>query len=773
MATKETSTGQRARWKWKPGGRTRLWEYTRLLEGGICFLLGGVMAGAQVFGAYAPFGVALVGAAGSGIGGLCALLGTCLGYLFLQGLVQSLRYAAAAVLVYAAAMAFWETSLRRKAWFMPAVTSLLCAATGFVVMVGTGWGAGRLAYYLSELVLTGVATYFFHLALMGWKGEETGTADSQAGLLALGATVLVALSGITVAQLSLGHMIGALLVMLLSRRGVAFGVMSGVGVGVALDMASGMAPYFSMVYPVAGLLMGLCRNRGKLPAILAYIGGNAMVVFWTWNTGMRVELLYEVFVASVVFMVLPQRVRQAAGQMLAVRKTRSTDWERTRRAVVEHMRATAKAFRDLYETIRENFRQAETNESQDVAVVFQCTSERLCRHCALRDSCWQREYQNTTNALNDVSQPMLKRGRLQADDFPVYFSSRCIHFPEFIQIANEELTAFLYRRQYQSKVKENRAALCRQYAELDRILDQAATELGAELTPDLPREAKLRSFLRASGVADTASVYYDEKGRVRVETPDHPALQTEEGRQRLVKLLGMELHAPESAGKGRLLFRQAEPFLATASVAGKSRAGESISGDTGTWFRREDGVLCILLCDGMGSGPAARAESGQAVRLLQNFLRAGVDPEAALCTVNSALALKGEETGVCTTIDLLTIELFTGLCSVYKFGAAPTYVRKKNKVSCITGNALPAGVVSGEFVKPDMTRFRAEEGDWIVLLTDGVTGAGSDMFLREHLASYEGLSPGELADQLMAASAEAGGVTDDQTIIVVRLEKRK
>lgn len=66
------------------------------------------------------------------------------------------------------------------------------------------------------------------------------------------------------------------------------------------------------------------------------------------------------------------------------------------------------------------------------------------------------------------------------------------------------------------------------------------------------------------------------------------------------------------------------------------------------------------------------------MRLLQNFLKAGVEPEAAMQTVNSALALKGEATKGCTTIDLLTIELFTGLCSIYKFGAAPTYLRKSN-----------------------------------------------------------------------------------------------
>ena len=39
----------------------------RFADGGVHFLLAAVLAGAAIFGEYAPFGVALVGAAGSGV----------------------------------------------------------------------------------------------------------------------------------------------------------------------------------------------------------------------------------------------------------------------------------------------------------------------------------------------------------------------------------------------------------------------------------------------------------------------------------------------------------------------------------------------------------------------------------------------------------------------------------------------------------------------------------------------------------------------------------
>ena len=51
---------------------------------------------------------------------------------------------------------------------------------------------------------------------------------------------------------------------------------------------------------------------------------------------------------------------------------------------------------------------------------------------------------------------MLERGRGESGDFPAYFSNRCMKFPEFLSAANEELAAQLCRRQFQSRLSENR-----------------------------------------------------------------------------------------------------------------------------------------------------------------------------------------------------------------------------------------------------------------------------------------------------------------------------
>ena len=172
----------------------------------------------------------------------------------------------------------------------------------------------------------------------------------------------------------------------------------------------------------------------------------------------------------------------------------------------------------------------------------------------------------------------------------------------------------------------------------------------------------------------------------------------------------------------------------------------------------------------MGSAPQANRESTLALRLLEQFLQAGVDTEHALVTLSSALALRGEEAGGFTTIDLLQVDLFTGDGVVFKLGAAPTYVRKGGTVRRIVGAALPAGLSADQRTAPDRFPLHLSPGDCVLMVSDGVAGTGEDGWLRERFAQFQGDSPKELAADLIAHSPQ--GATDDRTALVVRIEKR-
>lgn len=211
--------------------------------------------------------------------------------------------------------------------------------------------------------------------------------------------------------------------------------------------------------------------------------------------------------------------------------------------------------------------------------------------------------------------------------------------------------------------------------------------------------------------------------------------------------------------------------MAVAGVAARKKSGETVSGDAGTYFKRHDGKLYLLLCDGMGSGPEANRESTLAVRLLEQLLQAGVDARRALTTLSSALALRGEETGGFTTVDLLQLDLFTGDGELYKLGAAPTYIKKGGAVQRLTGKSLPAGLAEGESAALDQFSLRLNPGDCVLMVSDGVCSGAEDGWLRERFARFDGASPKDLARELVTRDVK--DATDDRTALVVRIDRRK
>ena len=442
---------------------------------------------------------------------------------------------------------------------------------------------------------------------------------------------------------------------------------------------------------------------------------------------------------------------------------------RAQRLVRQKLEQTAQAFRTLCDSLRSAFR-APDNDN-DVATVFDRAAGRQCRSCTLRDRCWKTDYNTTFNALNDATPAMVERGRAEKGDFPRHFSDRCIHFTDFVAAVNEEFTALFYRRQYNARIRESRAAVCRQYAQLSDLLGEAAAELSRELSPDVIGDRRLRQRLAELKLDVRASVYRDGRGLLRVEAEggQASALTRPSRLNDLSAVLGVPLRV-ELEGENTVSLIQQEPLMAVAGVAARKKTGETVSGDAGTYFKRHDGKLYLLLCDGMGSGPDANRESTLAVRLLEQLLQAGVEAPRALTTLSSALALRGEETGGFTTVDLLQLDLFTGEGELFKLGAAPTYIKKGGEVQRLSGKSLPAGLAEGERSALDRFALRLSPGDCVLMVSDGVCPGPEDGWLRQRLAGFDGESPKDLARELVTRDLK--DATDDRTALVVRMDRR-
>jgi stage II sporulation protein E len=106
------------------------------------------------------------------------------------------------------------------------------------------------------------------------------------------------------------------------------------------------------------------------------------------------------------------------------------------------------------------------------------------------------------------------------------------------------------------------------------------------------------------------------------------------------------------------------------------------------------------------------------IELIEKFLEAGFRKETAIRMMNSAMVIQGEE-GSFSTVDMASMDLYTGMCEFYKIGAAATYIKRGEEVECISSASLPAGIFHQLEIERSSRQLKS--GDFVVLVTDGVT----------------------------------------------------
>ena len=658
------------------------------------FLLSTLLARATIFGGFAPFGAAMAGALCATGGGIPAVIGAFFGYLFLRpGDPQSVAYAASALLTLCTAHVFSDSPLMRQRWFMPLTTTLSTGACTFVFLpdISARW----LALFTCSLLLTAAACWFYTIAL---SPPKDGVVARPAAFLVLTATLLLSASDLMLFGKFAPARAAAVLVVMGAAClcGSAMGAAVGVVFGMTMDAAAAGGAYFTCLYAFAALAAGAFRGAGRRLFALFFSLAAGCAALLGMGGESFLPSIYEVAVAALLFAALPSAFWEGASETLLPEQAEVSDaTARLRQSSRRRAGEAAQAFYEMYLSMMSGAQYGRASADEESRAVFDTAAERVCRKCSICAYCWQKDYVSTLGALDDAAVPMLRRGRAEATDFPLHFSSRCIHFPQLLTAINTEITALLLRRQYRRQLDQERSRSRGQYAQLGELVAQA-----------------------------------------------------------------MSASEPPAATGREMSFDVAMGFT--------PKEGERLCGDSVTYFQSGGSLLYMLLSDGMGSGREAARESQMTLRLLEQFLKAGIDAEPALKTLNGALNLRSDDQGSFTTIDLLSVDLSRREAALYKYGAAPTYIKRQGTVRRLTGKALPAGLQEADrFPPPD--RFPLEEDTFVLMISDGVAESGDDIWLQDLLAGWHGEDPHVLVSLVLRECRARRGGDDDCSALCLYL----
>ncbi len=321
------------------------------------FLLGMLAARAVVFGKCAPFGVAL--AAACPWNGMAATaLGAAVGYL-LPGDVQVPMHAVAAL---GACVAIRWALRGMRRWRNPSAFAAFLAgvpmtATGLCVAVVNGSTAVGTAYYIAEGLLAGAWGYFTSQAesLIERRGrgrilpQELTCAAFAAG------PFLLALSMLRIGPISVGGVLAVLIVLYAGKYGgMAGGAVAGVATGACFAFSGTGLSGLMGAYGIGGLMGGLFAPLGRLAGACAFILSSALASLPGSVTTQRLDTLWEVALATVLFLLLPDRLGVRLIRPLAACDTGEAPRARDlRRSVVARLDHAASAMEEVAETVKE------------------------------------------------------------------------------------------------------------------------------------------------------------------------------------------------------------------------------------------------------------------------------------------------------------------------------------------------------------------------------------------------------------------------------------
>lgn len=634
---------------------------TGFLPAAAAFLL----SGAALDGLYSPWALAAVSAAGVSWPGLSALLGAGLGAFLFLDFQAGLRHTAAAILIFCANTAFCTTRLYRRPVFRPVAAVLM------TLLVQSAYLIQRQPRQWA-LCAAACTVLYAAAALLPSLSDANAPAVSRGqALFLLGLGLSLTAYGWSFSGFRVGGMLAAALLMAAAKcLSPASAAAAGAVAGLAMDLFTGDAVLLTAVCCGGMGAASAVRERGRLAVPLVYTAA-AMAVYTLLDGPDPLPLLFQSMAGAGLYLLLPQRLPLRLAQQAPV-------------PPAQPEATPAAAFRAVYDSF---FTEVSPPRPENPAVLFDRAAEQICAGCLLQRDCWQAHYNDTYNAFNDACPRLLRRGSACAEDFPLHFASRCLHFPQLLEALNDQLHQFLLRRAHRLQLEEAYQMARQQYAQMSEVLSP-----------------------------------------------------------------GMPVSAPPR-------------FTCRTAIALRPKEGETLCGDQAASFEA-GGAACLLLSDGMGSGEAAHREAAMTVRLLKQFLQAGVEPLPALKTLNTALLLRCREGAGFTTIDLLRLDRSTGEAALYKYGAAPSYLKKLGRVTRYGGAALPAGL-EGADRQPDVIRFVLPPDGWLVMVSDGVVGGDGDEWLQDLLAGWGGGTPDALARRILTVSADHGGRSDDCAVLVL------
>lgn len=615
------------------------------------------------------------------------------------------------------------------------------------------------------------------------KTKHLFTNEEIISMAIVGSLVISGTWGIAIKGISLTNILALAFVIIIGYvNGCSTGAATGVAMGLIVGIASKNITMFIGVYGVCGLMCGLFKETGKWISGLAYIIVFSLLKLYGSN-GEEFKVI-EGLITFLIFLAIPQGIYHKLSMEL--------DWEKKQEITNE---SYIYKIKNILTERLSNFSEVLTNMSNILntlvdndklliktksSALIENLADRVCSSCDMKSICWKREMHYTYASFSELIQNYQE----SRTKIPAEIERKCVKRTSLIKNTEEIVNNYIISEMWRNRLSEGRQILASQINNMASTIEEIVEDFSADISINNEMERNIRRVLNKSNIKISDLLCYDDRNKRLVIKL---SLEACGGRQRCVKEILPLIN--ESTKKVMCIsdegcvinpdtkicsvtFEESPKYHMASYVARVCKDGEQYNGDSYSFGKLKDGTYMTIISDGMGSGPQAGEESRAAVELIEKFTSAGFSKLTAINTVNSIMTLKFSENEKFSTLDLNTVDLYSGDIGFMKVGAVESFIKRGDKVEIIKSKTLPIGVL--DKVDIEIIEKKVKNGDIVVTVSDGVLDCCNDYnneWLSKYLAATDCNNPKELVYDILDKAKEISGgkIKDDMTIVVSKV----
>ncbi|MGL4452143.1 MAG: stage II sporulation protein E [Sarcina sp.] len=736
----------------------------------------------------APFGLLYIMAISSNDikEGMIALLSIMAGYVSLSSKIgETPIFVIASILVFAINTIIKRKNNGIKTMTAFSITLIVIAANGIFVLKKDVIG--------SVIVAIGVVTILFPLyfiiaygikCISDFKLENYINMDEIISMQVFVSIVIAGIGSIGLLGIELRNIVAIAFVFFVSYvcRG-NLGSTAGIITGFILGIITGELYFYLATFVISSLIVSMFRDTGKISSFLAF---NAIFAFMAFYTNQLDKLLLaELFIGSGIILLTPKMFIERIRVELDNEVKKEEDTEKHFNKIKNELTIRLDDFTDVLmtmgttlENMVENERLVSQNKGDELVDNL---AERVCKNCDYRYTCWKREINDTYMSFREMIQGMEEGNYV----FPDNLRKKCLKEARLIKEAEDVVTKHIADEMLKKRLGEGRRMIASHVKSMSDTISEIADGFESEVALDIEIERGIKKALVRERIKfDYLIAYTDKEGRLNIKVEMMncggcdfcfksilPIINKTIGRKMSI---AQDCRISAITGKCEIHIQEAPKYYVDSAIALSAKTGEKYTGDSYSVGKTKDGNHITILCDGMGTGARAGAESKIAIEMVEKFSEVGFNEKTAINTVNTIMNIKFSEEEKFSTLDLQKVNLYEGTIKFLKVGAMESFIKRGSKVKVVDSKTLPFGVLDTPDI--DEKDYKLKAGDFIITISDGILDLSKDgdlnnSWLIELIEKSVDRNAKDLANRILdtAKAFNNGKARDDMTVIVSRV----